>query len=233
MFRINNKKMPIGIRMALNRQKIGMIILVGFLVAALAFLFSVAGKKSFRANTDLLAIQKNEEAKDFYTLFKSTEFLGNVMSEAVYSELFIDELIATGKVSQQFLPTNKKERLEEWRKLVAVIPNPQNGIIKVKVFSDSQKEVVALSEGIIQVISAKNDLFLGEANLEMKVLSGPIYEKNPSIAEVIMAIIGGFLVGIFVSGIWTYYFSSGMASGNVAYGKDEEEYLESLRNLDK
>ncbi|TSD00957.1 MAG: hypothetical protein Athens071425_519 [Parcubacteria group bacterium Athens0714_25] len=55
---------------AKNRQKIGTLLLFGFLVAALSFLFLVVSQKSFKASTDYLVVPTGgEDSKDFYSVF--------------------------------------------------------------------------------------------------------------------------------------------------------------------
>ena len=183
----------------LIKKKLGIIILVSFLAASLSFLALVASQKSFKASTDFLIIQNQIESQDFYSLSKSAEYIRDILSESVYSELFIDEAIKTGKVNSEFLPFNKKKRIKEWSRIVKVKSESQPGIISVEVLGNNQKEVFNISEGVIEVMVAKNQLFRGEGNMEVKVLSGPIIEKNPGLSDVIMVIIGGFALGFLLS----------------------------------
>lgn len=211
--------------MAKNRQKIGTLVLAGFLTAALSFLFLVVSQKSFKVSTDYLIVPSGSaDSKDFYTIFKSAEYVNRVLGEVVYSELFINEVIKTGEVNNEFLSFDRKKRLKEWNNMVKVGGEFQYGIVRFEVFSNDQKEAMQVSSAIASVMKTGGSVLSDQTNLYVQILTGPIWEKNPSIEEIVMVIIGGFLVGVILSGIWLYYLS-------LEKSAREEEYLESLDRI--
>jgi capsular polysaccharide biosynthesis protein len=184
------------------KGKSGLIFLVGFLLAALSFLFLVASQKNFRAQTDFLVVQNQNQAgpQDYYSLSKSAEYLGKILGEAAYSELFIDEVVKSEKVNRNFLPTDKKMKLETWSQMVKVNRNQQLGMVSVEVLADSHKDALTISEGIADVFTNKNYLFRGDGqNIDIRLLSGPVVEKNPSLKSILLSIVGGFLVGMILA----------------------------------
>lgn len=192
--------------LSLLKGKITGIVIFGFFVAALSFLAIVAKEKNFKVTTDYLIVQNQTQNEDFYTLSKSAEYTGRILNEGVYSEIFIEEIINTGKVNKEFLPFDKKERMKEWSKTVNVNRNSELGILSVEVFDDSQKQALEISGAIGDVLIAKNSLFLGEGqNISIKVLSGPITEKNPTLENVFATMIGGFVLGVMIGMLWTIY----------------------------
>ena len=53
------------------------------------------------------------------------------------------------------------------------------------------------------MLTTKSDLFIGEGqNVDVKILSGPVTEKNPSIENIIAVTIAGFVLGIILSSLW-------------------------------
>lgn len=192
--------------LSIIKQNIGIIALTGILVGSLSFFFLVLNEKGFKVQTDFLIVQNQNEGQDYYTLSKSAEYLGNVLGESIYSELFIDEVINTGKVSNTFLPLDKKERMKEWGKMVNVTRNPQLGMIGIAVLNDNQKTASNVSDGIGEVLTKKNYLFRGNGqDIEVRILTGPIIEKNPSFTNLFLVIVGGFLIGSMLSIFWMYY----------------------------
>lgn len=179
------------------RRNIGMVFLTAVFVAAASFLFLVVFEKSFMVRTDFLITQNNPNSQDFYAMSRSSEYIGKVLSEAVYSDRFIDAVIETGKVSSNFLPLDRNDRLEEWAKRVNIRKNLELGIIQVEVFDNDQKQAGRLSQAIADVMTQRNNLFRGgdEKSVEVRILSGPIVEKNPSASRLVLAAIGGFLFG--------------------------------------
>ncbi|GBE16662.1 chain length determinant protein [bacterium BMS3Abin15] len=216
--------------LALIKQKVGILILVGVLVAALSFLFLVVTEKNFKVSTDFLVVQDQTESQDFYSLSRSAEYISGILSESVYSELFVDEVVKVGEVNEEFLPFDRKKRLKEWSNIINVTRNAQVGIISIETFSNDPKEALRISESIANVMTTKNYLFRGKVGLDVRVLSGPIAEKNPDINKIISVAVGGFLLGFLISLAWVYYRQVGNGGTTQVSNK---EYKESLEYLDE
>jgi len=204
------------------QEKRGLIMLSGLLVASLSFLFFIFHEKNFRAEADLLIVNNSKESQDYYSFAKNAEYMGLVLSEIVYSELFIDEVVKLEAMEDNLLPTKKKDRLTEWGKIVQMQRNPQTGIISVAVLHDNQNIAINVVEGIIEVFTQKNSLFRGDGqDIDIRVLSGPILERNPGVSSIAGIVIGGFIAGIFISS--TYSVLSRKLSRNIRK-KTREEY---------
>ena len=186
---------------ALLRSKIGTLILWGVAFGALAFFGLIMTEKPFQTKMDFLVVQTTATNQDFYTQFKSSEYLGKILAEAVYSDRFVDALVETGKVNKEFLPFDKQKRLATWSKMVTVEKNLELGIISVTVKGDRERDVAKVMEGIAQVLTEKNSLFRGgdEKSVEIRVLSGPILEQSPNIAKIAKVALMAFLAGLFLS----------------------------------
>ena len=186
---------------ALLRGRIGTLILWGALFGAMGFFGLIMTEKPFQTKMDFLVVQANATNQDFYTQFKSSEYLGKILAEAVYSDRFIDALVETGKVNKEFLPFDKQKRLAVWSKTVAVEKNLELGIIGVTVKGDRERDVARIMDGIAQVLTEKNSLFRGgdEKSVEIRVLSGPILEQSPSLTKVVKTVLVAFLAGLFLS----------------------------------
>jgi capsular polysaccharide biosynthesis protein len=244
--------MKYGQIMPLLKQKITGIVLFGLLIAALSFLTLVIRDKNFKASTDYLIVQNQGVNQDFRTLSKSAEYTAKVLKESIRSELFLNEVLKTGKVSSEFLPFNKKERLGEWSWIVKMSQDSDSATFSVRILNNDQSQALAISSAISDVLVTKNNLFLGEGhNVAIRVLSGPMVEKNPTIANIVGTAIAGFILGILLGALWIVLredrrkkeiFSQPRMSmhpgthsrmeiaGNFM---SDEEYRESLKYIDK
>lgn len=229
--------------MAQIKDKSASVFLLGILVAALAFLFLVIAEKNYKVSTEFLVVENKQGTQDFYSLSKSAEYMGRVLGEAVRSEIFINEVIKTGKVDREFLPFDKKRKISQWNKEVKVSNNFQLGIIHIEVFNNNRTEALTISEAVKEVLTQKSKLFLGEnQTVEVKVISGPIAEKNPDIKTIAMTMAGGFILGALIFIFWLYYNLS-KSSASFALNNQEnynynnpdpsvfESYNESLDEL--
>ncbi len=179
-------------------EKKGGLLLAGIFVAAVSFFAVTALSPRVKVTTDFMVVQTNMQSQDFYSLFKSSEYLGKVLSESIWSERFINAVIETGKVSKEFLPFDKSERLKAWRGMVSVEKNIELGMISVTVKSDTDREAGKVMQAITDVLITKNVEFRGgdEKAVEIRILSGPITDRNPSPKELVVIIALGFLVGV-------------------------------------
>lgn len=190
--------------LALLWEKKGSIFLFGVFVAAAAFFIETAVSPRYAVRTDFMVVQSSG-SQDFYTLFKSSEYLSKVLSESLYSERFINAVVETGKVSAQgFLPANKKDRLAAWRSMVSVEKNVELGMLSVTVKSDTEKEASKTMEALSDVLINRNKEFRGgdEKSIEIRVLSGPISDRNPNPKELIALALIGFAAGVFIRAAW-------------------------------
>lgn len=180
------------------RKRWGTIVLVGLLTGALSFFGLTLLSKSFKATTDFLVVQNSSETQDFYSMLKSSEYLGKVLSESVYSEKFIGAVIETGGVNDGFIPAGGKDRLKAWSKMVSVKSNPDAGILHVIVYGNNERDALRISQAISKVLVERNVLFRSgaENSVEIRTLSGPIVEPNPSLQTLAVAAGSGALFGI-------------------------------------
>ena len=181
----------------------GTLVLAGLFFAAASFFLLTVTEKRIETATDFMVVQKTGQ-QDFYTMFKSSEYLGKVLGESIYSEKFINTVIETGKVNSEFLPFDKQDRLKEWRQMVMVAKNIELGMLRVSVKSDSEREATRVMQGIEQVLIEKNALFRGgdEGSVEIRVLSGPIVSRNPDFSEIALVVLVGFVSGVMLATLY-------------------------------
>ena len=179
-------------------NKKGSLLLSGIFVAALAFFVVTLVSPRFKTTTDFMVVQTTSQSQDFYSLFKSSEYLGRVLAQAVGSERFINAVLETGKLSKEFLPVEKSERLNTWREIVTVESNAELGMMSVIVKADTDRETSKIMQAVSEVLMTKNAEFRGgdEKAVEIRVLSGPITERNPEPKELILIILMAFLTGV-------------------------------------
>jgi hypothetical protein len=190
----------------LAKKHLKTAILAGFFLGAISFLILIVSQKSFKSNADILVVQNQEANAYYYAMSRSTDYLTDILSQAVYSEKFLNEVMATGKISSSSLPLNSLEKLKAWQKMVSVQKSSTTGILSVKVFGDTASQVKNTSDGVIDVLVNKNSALLGtNQNLKIQILSGPIVEKNPSLFQIILASGSGFLLGMILILMFNFY----------------------------
>ncbi len=217
--------MPFSEIFAFLRLRISYFVSIGIVTAVLAVGILVVIQPRYSSSMDFLLVQENTSGQDFYTVFKSSEYLGKVLTRSMYSERFIVEVIATGKMDDRFLPSDKKDRLDAWEEILTVRNNLELGIISVSVVGQNDRDTARIMSGVAEVLTEKNALFRSgdERSVEIRVLSGPIIEATPTMEKLLLVTGCGFLSGILLASIFVSIRSmrrldSHFISDNVPFG---------------
>jgi capsular polysaccharide biosynthesis protein len=213
--------------LSLIKKKTGIIILFGLIFALFSFYAFVFTQKRYETKTDFLIIQDQVGSQDFYSLSKSAEYIGGILSEAIYSSVFIEEVKNTNKVDASYFPVDGRDMMKAWKKAVKIENSPNLGILKIDVYDNDKNTAIGISQAISEIMVNKNYLFRGKVDLEVRVLSGPITEKNPSVGKILLVIVGGFIVGALIELMHVYYVFIGIMIRKA----EREEYLNSLKNI--
>lgn len=181
------------------REKWPNIVFFGLLLAALSFFFLTVSQKNYKTNIDLLITQNQNGYSDYYALSKSADYLSSVMIEAIYSEKFLEEINNSGVNTSSFLPENKIDRLKEWKKTILVSKSANLGIVNVEIYSNNQNLSKDIANAITEVLTNRYFIFLGKGqDLDVRLLNGPLIEKNPTLSQIISIPLAGFIIGSFL-----------------------------------
>jgi hypothetical protein len=181
------------------RKHVGTAILSGLAFAAIGFVALTVFDRGSVAKADFLLVQPNASNQDFYTSFKSAEYLSKVLGEAVRSERFMQAAIDSGKMDESVLPSaaNKSDRLTAWRRLVSVSRDESLGMISFEVKGKTEREAYKTMQAVTQVFTEQNAMFRGgdEKSVEVRLLSGPIVKPTPEIGKLVFILSASFVCG--------------------------------------
>lgn len=157
--------------------------LVTTIVAAALFGLVVSGLMpvKYRANMELLILQRYAFARDAYTASKSIEYLSAVFGEAIYSQNFIDEVLKSGFRIENKFSANPQRMKKEWKKIVKAKVSRDTGILSVSVTHRSAEQAQQIAEAIASIIETKGDQYHGEGDrVKIQTLDTPYLEEYPS-----------------------------------------------------
>ena len=184
------------------------LILIGLLFAMSGFLFIILFGRGSVAKADFILVQPNISNQDFYTSFKSAEYLSKVLGEAVKSERFMQASIDTGKMDESVLPsaTNMSDRLTAWGNMVSVRRNDTLGMISLQAKGKTDREAYKTMQAVTQVFIQQNAMFRGgdEKSVEVRILSGPIVKPTPEPQSFVLFVFGAFVSGFLFASVVFY-----------------------------
>ncbi|HHD92590.1 MAG TPA: hypothetical protein ENL06_03160, partial [Candidatus Portnoybacteria bacterium] len=170
----------------LTKEYFKAALLWGILIGGLSFLVLVVTQKNFCSSADILISQDQPNA-NYYALSQSANYLTYILSQSIYSEKFLEEVEATGKIPGNFLKGDSAQKIEAWQKIIRVKNDSDVGIMNIKVFADTPIQANKISQAVLEVIAKKGSFFLGQnENINVRVLSGPIVEENPSFSQLML-----------------------------------------------
>ena len=173
-------------------------ILIGLFVALAGIGILFLAQDRYRSSADFL-VTSTQGGQDYYTATRSAEYMSRVLSEVLYTERFMNAIIETGKVNDAYFPRDKKERLEAWAQSLSVKRNSEIGFVSVSVTGKNDRDVYRLSQALVQVLDTNSAVVFGDdaSNIKIRLLSGPILERNPSTSQFLTLLIASVALGVF------------------------------------
>ncbi|OGI26445.1 MAG: hypothetical protein A3J76_00625 [Candidatus Moranbacteria bacterium RBG_13_45_13] len=191
---------------AIIKQKIGLMVLVGLLLAALAFWGVMLFAPRYQSNFDVLVIQNQQEFVDSYTLAKSTEHFSKLLSESVYTETFLTKVIENYPEMGKILPIDREDRVKNWGKMVKTSLNVELGMIHFKILAADKSQAENVSRTVASVLASNNSLFISEnQNIEVRMVNAPVVKTNPGTGNLTLLIFSSFLIGALLVFVISFY----------------------------
>lgn len=199
-------------------RKIGLMILVGLLLAAVSFWGIMLLSPRYQSNFDVLVIQNQESFVDSYTLAKSTEHFSKLLSESVYTETFLNKVIEGDPELSKILPIEREDRMKAWGKMIQTSINVELGMIHLKALANDKGQVERLSKTIAGVLADNNNLFFSEnQKIEVRMINAPLIKNNPGMNMLVFIVVASFLIGVLLVFIISFY------KNLIDEGKSKEE----------
>ena len=182
------------------KESISRGLFFGIILAVCGILGVFTLQSPYKASADFM-VSSTQDGQDYYTATRSAEYMSRVLGEILYSESFINAVVNTGGVDMNFLPRDKKSRLDAWAKMLEVKKNPELGFINVTLSGSSEREVSRVSQAVIVVLNEKSGDLFGNSGekVNVRLLSGPIIESNPTASELSLLVVAGLVFGFFLN----------------------------------
>lgn len=192
---------------SLLKRKKATIFNLTFLLVLLVIIFSLLGGLKYGAKSKLLVVQ-NTGSSDSYSISRSNEYLGNLLSQVVYSGSFFNLAINNPnyKINQDYFSNNYNDRLKIWRKTVSTKTISDTGIIEVNVCHPIPDQARLISLAISDILINKNANYHGGSGVVVSILDQPIVSDYPDQPNLALNFILSAILGLFISLIFVYLY---------------------------
>lgn len=191
----------------LVKRKIGTIFSLTFLLLVLVMIFSLLGGLKYSSQSKLLVVQDTGSA-DAYVVSRSNEYLGNLLSQVVYSGSFFNLVMSNSqyKVSQEYFSGTYSERLKLWRKSISTKTLSDTGIIEVNIYHPNPDQARLISLAVNDVLINSNATYHGGDGVKVSILDQPLVSNYPDQPNLVVNFVFAFALGLFLSFIFIYLY---------------------------
>lgn len=180
----------------LKEHLLKLVILAAFF-AFIAFMIAVVQPREYRASGRLIIVSKGAVELDAYTAARAGERLGSILQEVIYSGKFLDAVLATGLVRNDY-PKDEEKRMRLWKKRVVTRVSETSGILAIDVFHTNRAMAVATAQAIFETAQDQAPIFYGGYGVDIQEVELPGATQRPVRPKLLVATAGGFLAGTVV-----------------------------------
>ena len=190
------------------KRKWQTVAVFALVLAGLAFMASVAMPQKYRAEQRLLLVQSYAEDVDPYAATRSTEYLTNLLTEVMYSEKFLGQVIDTGYgISNDLFPEVPKKRKKFWQKTIATRVIGDTGIIDVSVYHADSYVAEQLALAIGDVLTKQHGDYHSRGRaVVIQTIDQPTVSLKPVQPNIPLTTGAGAVLGVVAGLAFIYLF---------------------------
>src|SRR5680860_1027602 len=209
-----------------KRQTIFTLVLVGTMMV---ILISLLNPLKYGVSSRLLVTQ-DSASSDIYSLSRSNEYLGNLLSEVVYSGSFYDKVLNSSyNVDKNYFSGDYGKQVDKWNKTISTKTLQDTGIIEINIYHTNVMEAKKIALAVNDILINHNQDYHGGENIKINVIDQPLassYPVKPNlinngvIAVAIFLLFSLFFVYIFPEEKYSLYlFGKSGTSKRIKKGK--------------
>jgi len=170
---------------------------ITFVAGACSFFVSTLITPKYLSEITILIVQKEANAS---SASQSVEYLSEVFSQVVYTELFLDDVLSSKDEIASNFSTDPSKRRQQWKNEVEVKKISEAGILKIKVKSESRVQSFLIAQAIAENFATNSEKYHGSSDAVIaKLIDGPITSGSPAIPNIPLNTGFGLLVGFLGS----------------------------------
>lgn len=161
----------------------------------------------YRSKSRLLILQPNTSV-DAYTIARSNEYVGGLISEVIYSGAFLESLKNSDlNYDRSYFNGTYKQNIKKWKKTVFARSGGDTGIIDIEVYHTSPEEARKISLAVNQLIISGNSPYKFDPKQNnINVIDQPIISSFPVKPSIPTNFLISLLFGLMAGCAYVYLF---------------------------
>lgn len=204
------------------KKRQGMIFFSVFVFLVIALLLTFVQPLKYRVSSRLLIISDGT-ISDPYTIAKSNQYLGSLLSEAVYSGSFF-QLLSTSNydIDWSYFSGDYKKQTKIWKKSITARNVNDTGVMEVEVYHPNPYQAKQIAYAVNNALMTQNNVYQGSsAGLRVKVIDEPTVSSYPVKPNILINVGAAIIFGLAFGLIYVYCFPV----------SSKERRLTALKNL--
>lgn len=178
--------------------KIVILITLGVTLISLGVSFLQTPK--YRASVKLITIF-NQNSIDPYTASKTSDYINSILGEVIYSNSFIQTVMASQFHLKDELGSEPEQRAKNWKDMVKVQIQENKGIIAIDVYHPDRNQADQFAQAIAFTLINNNQAYHGLGDkISLKLIDQPYTTSNwaePKIGRNAgLGAIAGLIIGL-------------------------------------
>lgn len=180
-----------------------LLVVVGIILAGLSGVVSALLPLEYRAEADVLVISKSRYGVDPYTIVKSAERVGENLAEIMKTDDFFEKVLANNTVeidTSKFENVPDRVRRRRWRQSVQGEVVYGTSVLKIRTYHTDPGSASALAAATANTLASRGWEYVG-GDVDIRVVNNPAVSRYPVRPNVLLNILGGFVVGVILMGL--------------------------------
>lgn len=156
------------------------VISITLIFVIIGLIITLVQPLKYSSKSRLLILQPNTNA-DAYTVARSNEYVGGLISEVIYSGSFLDSLKNSNSIfDRNYFSGTYKENVKKWGKTVFARSSGSTGVIDIEVYHTNPEEAKRISLAINQlIISGQSPYKFNPETTKINVIDEPVVSSFP------------------------------------------------------
>lgn len=183
-----------------NSKNIKTIVIFALIGVIFGLAVSAWQTPKFQASAKMLVVFKQDKI-DAYSAAQSSNYLTGILSEAIYSSSFIDQVFKSNFDLKDTLGVNADKRLKNWKQMIKTKNQENKGIIVIDVLNSDKDQAEKFAQAVVYTLINKNSLYHGAGDqVEVRLIDGPSVKDQwaqPNIPQnSLLGLVAGLIIGL-------------------------------------
>jgi len=193
------------------------VISITLIFVIIGLIITLAQPLKYRSKSRLLILQPNTSS-DAYTVARSNEYVGGLISEVIYSGSFLDSLEASGaNFDHSYFNSTYKENVKKWGETVFARSSGSTGVIDIEIYHTNPEEAKKISNAVNQlIISGQSPYKFNPEQTKISIIDEPVVSSFPVKPNIPVNLGLSLLFGFLAACSYIYLFPKERVSEKLA-----------------